>query len=161
MFVWVLFYLKYFLRYLPSTSDRSVPYLMSMVLDREQCITWYIFMHLSVISNILKLIDMLQFKNPVGNFRTVLWMFRYIDNFSSLRKRAFLKGVCFLLPEVMLFFVDMLQVKAWIIYMTPCFSCIFMYIWIWIYKKISIFYPINLNKSLWSNGIVEKQQCQS
>ena len=55
---------------------------------------------------------MLQFKNPVGNIRTVLWMFRYIDNFASRGKRAFLKGVCFLLPEVMLFFVDILQAKA-------------------------------------------------
>ena len=36
-----------------------------------------------------------------------------------------------------------------------------MYIWTWARKKISIFWPENLNKSSWSSGIAERQVRQS
>ena len=62
MFVRVLLSLKYFLRYLSLTSHLSVFHiLMSIVLDHERCIEWYIFMHLYVISNVINFSDMLQY----------------------------------------------------------------------------------------------------
>ena len=68
-----------------------------------------------------------------------------------------------LLPEETHVFVDMLQAKAWIIYMNTHFSSFVMYIWTWACKKISIFWPENLNKSLWSSrrGMEERQVHQS
>ena len=68
---------------------------------------------------------------------------------------------CLLLPEEMHVFVDMLQAKAWIIYMNTHFSSFVMYIWTWARKKISIFWPGNLNKSSWSSGMAERQVRQS
>ena len=76
------------------------------------------------------------------------------------RKRAFLKGACFLYPEGIHFFVDMLQAKAWIMYLTTCFSCIVMYIWTWTCKKMLIFYPVNRSKSSWSSDMAERQERQ-
>ena len=64
---------------------------------------------------------------------------------------------CLLLPEEMHVFVDMLQAKAWIIYMNTHFSSFVMYIWTWARKKISIFWPGNLNKSSWSSDMAERQ----
>ena len=62
MLVRVLLSLKYFLRYLPLTSHLSVFYiLMSIVLDHERCIEWYIFTNLYVISNVINFSDMLQY----------------------------------------------------------------------------------------------------
>ena len=84
-----------------------------------------------------------------------------IVDWNICRERAFLKCACFLLPALMHFFVDMLQAKAWIIYMTSCFSCIVMYIWTSTCKTISFFYPVNLNKSSWSSGMVDRQKRQS
>ena len=100
------------------------------------------------------------------------WSARIFDSFKKLiswaiadwntcRERAFLKCSCFLLPALMHYFVDMLHAKAWIIYMTSCFICIVMYIWTWTCKKISFFYPVNLNKSSWSSGMVYRQEHQS
>ena len=68
---------------------------------------------------------------------------------------------CLLLPEEMHVFVDMLQAKAWIIYMNTHFSSFVMYIWTWSRKKIAIFWPGNLNKSSWSSGVAERQIRQS
>ena len=72
MFVRVLLSLKYFLRYLPLTSHLSVFHiLMSIVLDHERCIEWYIFTHLYVVSDVIKLGDMLQYVSK-GVFSVML-----------------------------------------------------------------------------------------
>ena len=84
-----------------------------------------------------------------------------IADWNTCRERAFLKFACVLLPALMHYFVDMLQAKAWIIYMTSCFSCIVMYIWTWTCQKISFFYPVNLNKSSCSSGMEDRQEHQS
>ena len=69
---------------------------MSIVLEHERCIEWYIFKHLCVVSDVVKFSDMLQHvskgvfsvmltpQTPVGSFRKFLWMFLYGDNFASL-----------------------------------------------------------------------------
>ena len=53
------------------------------------------------------------------------------------------------------------KAKAWIIYMNTHFSSFVMYIWTWARKKISIFWPGNLNKPSWSSGMAERQVRQS
>ena len=68
---------------------------------------------------------------------------------------------CLLLPEEMHVFVDMLQAKAWIIYINTHFSSFVMYIWTWARKKISNFWPGNFNKSSWSSSMAERQVRES
>ena len=81
---------------------------------------------------------------------------------APLQERSVFEAcACLLLPEEMHGFVDMLQAKAWIIYMNTHFTSFVMYIWTWARKKISIFGPGNLNKSSWSSGMAERQVRQS
>ena len=64
--------LKHFLRYLPRTSHLSVFHiLVTIVLDHERCIEWYIFTHLYVVSDVIKFSDMLQYVSK-GVFSVML-----------------------------------------------------------------------------------------
>ena len=69
------------------------------------------------------------------SFKKFIWWAIAVVYRLKYRKRAFLKRACFLLPALMHFIMNMIQAKAWIIYMTSCFSCIVMYIWTWTCKK--------------------------
>ena len=108
MFVRVLFSLKHFLRYQPPTSDLSVFHiLMSMVFDHERAWSGIFLRNLSIVSDVIKFSDMLQYvskgfflrnaydtKTPVGTFQRFLWMFLFGDNFASLPTMYFRYPVC-------------------------------------------------------------------